>query len=467
MLKKPLIQTNKSLARAVLYLAPILFVLLAWIFIRSAKDLGIDTDWHGKDYSINEQIQLLRDYLRIDSSFPHGNEIPGAEFLARQLEAAGIPVHIERLGRRNANLWAVIEGEDRQAVVMHNHLDVEPIRPEEEWLYPPFEGVLDPPFVIGRGAFDMKSLAIAQLSAMLEIAKKGKRPRRSLIFLATGDEERDSRLGTQRWIRDHPDWLERFGVVLTEGGAVEALSLEEIKFWGTETGQKYFVDVWVCDSRRERLEELRATILASPQGPMRNPSPEVAELLKLYGPSRELPEVQELLKSPDAIRDSPLAEGLPLRIQAMLRNEIVAFPVAQTSAEEFQLRLILHILPEVSFEEAWGELVPDDLFGYSFTVDLQLEGAQPSPRDHEIFRAIDSFMDDRMPKVPHGALFVPWSATDARFFRRAGIPSYGFSPFLILSTDAVKMKGANERIPAPAFLDGVELYQGLIERLVM
>ena len=202
-------------------------------------------------------------------------------------------------------------------------------------------------------------------------------------------------------------------------------------------------------------------------GPMRDPSPEIAELLEIYGPSRELPEVRELLKDPGSILGAHTLESLPLRIQAMLRNEIVAFPVVQTAPNEYQMRLILHILPHVSFEEAWQELLPDGLFGYSYTVDLQLEGAKPSPRDHEVFVALESYMAEQIPGAPHGALFVPWSATDARFFRRAGVASYGFSPFLILSTDAVKMKGANERIPVPAFLDGVELYRGLVERLVM
>ena len=66
-------------------------------------------------------------------------------------------------------------------------------------------------------------------------------------------------------------------------------------------------------------------------------------------------------------------------------------------------------------------------------------------------------MKETYPEIVHGPLIVPWSATDARFFRAAGIPAYGFSPFWILSAEATKMKGANERIPVPSFLDGVKL----------
>ena len=32
-------------------------------------------------------------------------------------------------------------------------------------------------------------------------------------------------------------------------------------------------------------------------------------------------------------------------------------------------------------------------------------------------------------------IFLAWTATDARFFRTLGVPTYGFSPFLIMNTD--------------------------------
>jgi hypothetical protein len=54
----------------------------------------------------------------------------------------------------------------------------------------------------------------------------------------------------------------------------------------------------------------------------------------------------------------------------------------------------------------------------------------------------------------------------ARLFRREGIPSYGFSPFLVLSTDTVGVGGVNESIALPGYIDGVDLYVDLVRRLV-
>jgi acetylornithine deacetylase/succinyl-diaminopimelate desuccinylase-like protein len=463
MWRTPLIQKHRLAARLALYLSPVFFALLVWGVVEVAGRLGLDMGWHGEDFSEIGSVQLFREYLRIDSSYPDGNEIPAAEFLARHLEAAGIPATVERLGRRNANVWAILEGEDPEALVLHNHIDVEPAD-QSGWRHPPFGGVLDPPFIYGRGAFDMKSYGIAQLLAMLEMRERGGL-RRSLIFLGTGSEETDSRLGTIWMLREHPELVSRFWAVLTEGGAVEAIHVEEVKYWGTEFGQKHFADVWVCDASRERLELLRQDLLAA-EAPMQTPSGAVTRFLERYAATRDNPRIRRALRHPRQLPDEIDAAVLPPYLQAMIRDEVVPFPIEADPGGGYRMRVILHMLPDTPLEEAWDELLAGRLEGFSYTVDVTHGASPPSPLDHEVFRTIDRYMAERLPEVPHGPLFVPWSATDSRFFRAAGIPSYGYSPFLILSMNAIKMKGANERIAAPAFVDGVELYAGLVERLV-
>lgn len=464
MLGKPLIHRHKRRARAALYLTPPLLAgaVLAVTYVAGRLDPSMS--WRGVDFSKHEPVRLLREYLAIDTSYPDGNEIPGAEFLARQLQAEGIPVHLERLGRRNANLWAILEGAEKQALVLHHHIDVEPALRPEAWLHPPFAGVLDPPFVYGRGAFDMKNLAIAQLMSVLELKRSGRPLERSVIFLATGDEERYSRLGTRYLLRQHPELIERFWAVLTEGGAVEAINLTEVKYWGTEFSQKRFVDVWVCDGSRERLEALRQELLAR-EAPPRAPSGPIARFLSSYGPTRDNPAFRRLLSSPETMLEHADFPSLPPYLKAMARNEVVAFPVKTDPEGGYMMRLILHLLPEADLEEAWEELLPDGLAGFDHQVDVPHDPVASSPLDHPVFRTIDAYMAEILPEVTHGPLFLPWVATDARFFRQRGIPSYGYSPFWIVSSDTIKMKGVNERMAVPPFLEGVERYRQLIRRL--
>ena len=108
------------------------------------------------------------------------------------------------------------------------------------------------PWIYGRGVFDMKSVAIAQMLAMIDLKKSGAPLERSVLFLATSSEERGSRLGVRRLIQLHPEMVRGFWAVLTEGGVVEARSRDEIKFWGTEIGQKRYADLLVCGGDRER-----------------------------------------------------------------------------------------------------------------------------------------------------------------------------------------------------------------------
>ena len=465
MLGRPLIQKNRRRARFLLYFSPLLLIAVTWSVTRIAGRLEMPMSWRGVDFSEVESVRLFQEYLRIDTSYPDGNEIPGAEFLARQLATAGIDAHLERLGSRNANLWAILEGDDPQALVLHSHIDVEPAQDPEKWRHPPFSGTLESPFIYGRGAFDMKGLAIAQLMSVLKLERDDAPLRRSLIFLATGDEERFSRLGTRRIINQHPELAARFDAVLTEGGAVEVIDLTQVKYWGTEIGQKRFVDIWVCDQSRERLNALREQLLGA-EAPPRPPAGAVAEFLRVYSGSRDSHYLRQLLRRPERMLEDADVASLPPYLRAMIRNEIVAFPIEQDPEGGFTMRLILHLLPEASVEQAMEQLLPDGLSSFSAIVEVPHGPVAPSSIDHPIFRAIHDYMGDVLPDVAHGPLFLPWVATDARFFREQGIPSYGYSPFWVLSSDTIKMKGRNERIAAPAFVEGVERYQELVRRLV-
>jgi len=465
---KPLILRHRFLARTALYLVPLLILGVAGGVIYLNRELDLQQEWREVDYTQYESVRLFQEYLRIDTSYTTGSEVPGAEFLARELAKAGIDVHLERLGDRHANLWAILEGEDPRALVLHNHIDVDPIRKPDLWLHPPFGGVIAPPFIFGRGAFDMKSLAIAQLLAIRALKQSGQPLRRTVIFLATSDEERDSWLGTRWVIREHPELVERFDVVLTEGGAAEAISLDKVRYWGTEFHQKRFVDVWVCGAERAALEALREDLM-SPEYPKgrRQLSPATQRFFKIYAETRDNPDFRRFLRRPEVFLERPEYQKLSRKQQLMMRNALVPFPIEEDPEGGYRMRVILHLLPWVELEQGWQELFPQGLSGFSFTVDVPHPPIEASPLDHPVYQGIHEYMGEVHPDIPHGPLFLPAVATDARFFRAAGIAAYGFSPFLIVSSDSAKIGGVNERIAAPPFVDGVELYRGLIRRLAL
>jgi acetylornithine deacetylase/succinyl-diaminopimelate desuccinylase-like protein len=459
-------------ARAALYGSLLLIGGIAWVlvtFLNRPLRSGVLDRWAKVDYLSLPEVQLLREYVRIDTSEATGDEVAGARFLAARLEKAGIHTRIEIVGRRKANLYALLEGKDPHPLVLHNHIDVEKVDPAE-WFHPPFEAFVESPWIYGRGVFDMKSVAVAQLLAMADLKASGKPLARSVLFLATSSEERGSRLGVRRILREHPEMARDFWAVLTEGGVVEARARDDIKFWGTEVAQKRYVDLLVCSEAREPLDQLRSTLKDTgfTETDLRV-IPEVREVLKVYGPTRDRQELRDLLADPDAtVADQALFHKLPDYLRSMFRNEAVPFRPEESPGGGWQLLIKIHLLPGAKLEEELPKLVPAwMLHGLSWTIDAPPAVDHGSPVDHPVFRQITATLKDHYPEAPSGPYFLPWTATDSRFFRAAGIPSYGFSPFLIMNTDTLQVDKANERFALPGFVEGVEVYRDLVRRLIL
>ena len=220
---------------------------------RSNLNLSIE-QYHDVDFGALIEVQRLQGLLRIDTTAETGNEIEAARYLAGLLAEAGVDSTIEEFPDGKANIWAILEGKSPRAVVLHNHLDTDPIVDASAWRHPPFSGAIEGPWIFSRGAFDMKSVAIAQLEAFLATKRRseerGVPPERSLVFLATSSEETGSDLGSRWLISQHPDLVARFDTLLTEGGVIEATDAQTIKYWGTSFAQKRFVDIWARSRQR-------------------------------------------------------------------------------------------------------------------------------------------------------------------------------------------------------------------------
>jgi acetylornithine deacetylase/succinyl-diaminopimelate desuccinylase-like protein len=444
----------------------LLLVAAAWIARRLAV-LTLDRSWTEVEWADLPEVRLLQEYVRIDTTPTTGSELAGARFLAERLVAAGLEAHIERLGERGANLWAILEGRRPEALVLHSHIDVYPADDAEEWKHPPFSGVIDPPHLWGRGAFDMKSVTVAQMQALVALLDSGRQPERSVILLATGSEEVGSELGTRWILARHPELVSRFWAVLTEGGIVEPVTREEIKYWGIEFAHKRIAEAWVCAGRREPLDELFAYLEENRGAADAVLTPEVATFASHYAPSRQHRGYRRRLSEMAATVDHParVAE-LPEYLDALLRNEVVALPVIEDPGGGYRMKLVLRLLPGFELDDALPELLPPWLtHGLAVTVLPARGTARGSPLDHPAYTGLVEAIEEAYPDAPVGPYFLPWNATDSRFFRQAGVPSYGFSPFLIFTTDTFRVDGTNERIGLPGFVDGVALYVRAVERL--
>ncbi len=138
-----------------------------------------------------DPVAFARDLLRCPSVTPA--EGGALAFIDKVLSGAGFAVHRVTFSESGAddveNLYARI-GNVGPHLVFAGHTDVVPPGNEAQWRHGPFAGEIADGVLFGRGAVDMKGGIACQLAAALDhLAAHGGRPKGSLSFLITGDEE--------------------------------------------------------------------------------------------------------------------------------------------------------------------------------------------------------------------------------------------------------------------------------------
>ena len=135
-------------------------------------------------------------------------------FLEGMLKKAGFTVH--RMTFREPgtddveNLYARI-GTAAPNLVIAGHTDVVPPGDEKAWKHPPFSGEVANGELYGRGAVDMKGGIACAVAAVLDhLDQRGGKPKGSISFLITGDEEGIAVNGTPKLLKWAAERGEKF-----------------------------------------------------------------------------------------------------------------------------------------------------------------------------------------------------------------------------------------------------------------
>ena len=150
-----------------------------------------------------DPVAIARDLVRCRSVTPEEGGALG--FLQDLLAQAGFEVQRAVFAEPGTapvdNLYARI-GMAKPNLVFAGHTDVVPAGNETSWSHPPFAGEVAGDKLYGRGAVDMKGGIACFVAAALDyLAVNGGKPKGSLSFLITGDEESVAVNGTVKLLQ--------------------------------------------------------------------------------------------------------------------------------------------------------------------------------------------------------------------------------------------------------------------------
>jgi succinyl-diaminopimelate desuccinylase len=173
-----------------------------------------------------DPVALTSELIRCPSVTPA--EGGALAFLDKTLKAAGFTVHRMTFSEPGTddveNLYARI-GTAAPHLMFAGHTDVVPPGDETAWLHPPFSGAVKDGVLYGRGAVDMKGGIACAIAAVLDhLAANGGKPKGSISFLITGDEEGIAVNGTPKLLKWVAERGEKFDhCILSEPSNVATL----------------------------------------------------------------------------------------------------------------------------------------------------------------------------------------------------------------------------------------------------
>ncbi len=427
-----------------------------------------------------EAVQLLSEYLRIDTTNPPGNEGRATAFLERILSEEGIDCQVYESAPGRSNLYARLKGDGtKRAVVLLSHSDVVPAD-RSYWSVDPFGGVVRDGFIWGRGALDMKNLGIAELAVFLALHRNRFPLKRDVVFLVTADEEAGGAAGAGWITRNRPELVSDAEFLINESGKGRL-----------ENGRA----VYSIDITEKSPCWIRMVARGEPgHGSRPKPHSAVNRLLRAlnaimdYRPPIRVTEAAEryfegiahLQKDGFRKRFASIGESVQdgrflaelLRNQhygAILRNTISITMlqgsdkiniIPQAATAELDCRLLPGEEPG-DFVEELKRVVGDD--GIEMETILNF-GNSSSPFDSPLVDAVREVVSgyhEQVEVVPN----ILSGFTDSHYFRDLGIHCYGFMPFLLGDDELRRIHGNDERISVENMERGPKILYEVIEKL--
>ena len=425
--------------------------------------------------------ELLQNLIRFDTTNPPGNEAECITYINGLLTEAGFETTLLAKSSNRPNLIARLQGRGTAPpLLLYGHVDVVTIA-NQKWTHPPFEGKIVDGCVWGRGALDMKGGVAMMLAALLRAKAEGLTPAGDVVLALVCDEEAGGDYGVKYLVEEHPEQFEGIHYALGEFGGFP-LYVGPRKFYLIQVAEKQ-----ICF--------IKATV-RGPGGhgslPMRGGAmAKLARLLQRLDqhrlPVHITPVARQMVEA--------MASALPFPLGIVLRqlvNPILTDTVLNLLGEKGRMfeplfhntvnATMVHggekvnVIPSEITVALDGRLLPgytpDDLIAelrpiIGDEVELELVRHDPGPAEPDIgmFDLLAGILREADPNgIPMPLLLS--GTTDARFFSRLGIQTYGYTPMNLPPefNFAQLAHAADERIPVDAVDFGANAIYKVLQR---
>ena len=411
-------------------------------------------------------VQWQREYLRVDTTNPPGNEARAAVFFKRILDQEGIENQVFNYAAGRADLWARVPhstSSARRPVILLNHMDVV-TSDASHWKVPPFSAEIVDGSIYGRGAQDMKDEGLAQFMVMVMLKREKVELDRDVIFLAVSDEEVDS-TGSDWFIEHQRDLLGNAEFLINEGGENILEHNGHVKYIGVSVGEKaaFWLHVVahgraghgslpIPDSAPDRLVLALNRIIA-----YRTPLkvlPVAEEFLRAMAPyqsparAEKFRNIRQALQDKNFQRELEQDESLNYLLRdtialTMLKGSEQTNVIPPEASANLDVRLLPGDDPKAFLETIRGVVNDPDVSVEPLDSDFRL--ANSSPTNTALYSAIEKVSAQYFPGTP----VVPRldsGYTENQRYRPLGIVSYGFNPYTATDEENSTEHGNDERI---------------------
>ncbi len=425
-------------------------------------------------------VELLQHLIRFNTSNPPGNERECITYISHLLEATGIEVHLLSKDPHRPNLVARLRGKkDVPPLLLYGHVDVVPAE-VRDWKYPPFEAKVAEGFVWGRGALDMKGAVTMMLCAFIKAKTENLRLPGDVVLCLLSDEEDLGENGACFLVEHHPEIFKGIRCALGEFGGF-TLYVGGKKFYPIEIAQKQKCGIKAIvrgpgghgsslvhggamaklAKMLERLDKNQLPAYVTPAAEMMFnamadalPFPTSWILRQLLKPHRT-----------DFILKTILGEKGNVFVP-MFHNTVNATVVKggeriNVIPSEIEVQMDARLLPGFGPDDVIKELRP--IVGDEVELGVMLYDAGPAEPDMVLFDMLAGILKEADPAgIPVPLLLT--ASSDARFFSRLGIQTYGFMPMQLPEDMNFNrtIHAIDERIPLNTLDFGINaLYQAM------